>query len=87
MLQIAERMKDFCHVDFPKKRLEVATLCLNVYEAMEKVFREQGIKVELDITDGFGCFIFENEALLNSRYFILCQPFRKQKEYMLESAS
>lgn len=65
LLQIAERMKDFSHVDFPKKRLEVATLCLNVYEAMEKVFREQGIKVELDITDGFGCFIFENEILLN----------------------
>ena len=65
LLQIAERMKDFSHVDFPKKRLEVATLCLNIYEAMEKVFREQGIKVELDITDGFGCFIFENEVLLN----------------------
>lgn len=65
LLQIAERMKDFSHACFPKKRLEVATVCLNLYENMEKAFRERGIKVELDIVDGFGCFIFENEVLLN----------------------
>lgn len=75
LMRIAMRMKEFNRMDCNKRKLEIATVCLNLYENMENVFRAYGIKAELDIMDGFDCFIFENEFLLDISLEALAYKF------------
>lgn len=77
LLQLANRMEKYNRAGF-KKRLEVATVCLNLYENMENAFQEYRVKIQLDIMDGFDCFIFENEVLLNISLEVLAYRFLEQ---------